>query len=153
MSDENESFFHFPLLQRESRTERLQNQRASTSIWGCQRYKKMFIKQVREAGREWPDHDKFSQGAGRHQLQAAVSLSLLPAEPVPVFCRGDPLLLLGLVIRWGRRSGKDKQLLHQLHQEPWLHTESPTQSSLTLHICVSPPVHWPTRRLPKPRLH
>lgn len=55
-------------------------------------------------------------------MEAAESLSLLPADLVPVFCHRDPLLL-GLVIRLWQHSRKDKQPLHQLHQEPWPHTE------------------------------
>lgn len=61
------------------------------------------------------------------------SLSLLPADLVPVFCHRDPLLL-GLVIRLWQHSRKDKQPLHQLHQEPWPHTE---HLFLFSSLCVS----------------
>lgn len=62
----------------------------------------------------------------------AESLSLLPADLVPVFCHRDPLLL-GLVIRLWQRSRKDKQPLHQLHREPWPHTE---HLSLFVSVCL-----------------
>lgn len=49
-----------------------------------------------------------------------------------MFCHRDPLLL-GLVIRLWQRSRKDKQPLHQLHQEPWPHTE---HLSLFVSVCL-----------------
>lgn len=50
-----------------------------------------------------------SCGRGRNASAAAAeSLSLLPADLVPVFCHRDPLLL-GLVIRLWQHSRKNKQ--------------------------------------------
>lgn len=75
---------------------------------------------------------KVSQGGRKASATAAESLSLLPADLVPVFCHRDPLLL-GLVIRLWQRSRKDKQSLHQLQQEPWPHTEHLT---LLVSVCL-----------------
>lgn len=93
-------------------------------------YKQMSNKQTREGGRK-EDRWKVLQGVRKASTAAAESLSLLPADPVPVFCHRDPLLL-GLVIRLWQHSRKDKQSLHQLHQEPWPHTEQ-----LSLSLCDS----------------
>lgn len=84
----------------------------------------MSNKQTREGGRkEGEVAGRSWWGGGRKAAAAAAeSLSLLPADLVPVFCHREPLLL-GLVIRLWQHSGKDKQSLHQLHQEPWLHAE------------------------------
>lgn len=77
---------------------------------------------------------KVSQGGRKASATAVESLSLLPADLVPVFCHRDPLLL-GLVIRLWQRSRKDKQSLHQLQQEPWPHTEHLTLQSRCVSFC------------------
>lgn len=92
------------------------------------------VKQTNKRGRREGRRGsgKVSQGGRKASATAAESLSLLPADLVPVFCHRDPLLL-GLVIRLWQRSRKDKQSLHQLHQEPWPHTE---HLSLFVSVCL-----------------
>lgn len=89
-------------------------------------------KQERKVGRKGGDWGEGLIGGWKASATAAESLSLLPADLVPVFCHRDPLLL-GLVIRLWQRSRKDKQPLHQLHQEPWPHTE---HLSLFVSVCL-----------------
>lgn len=92
------------------------------------------VKQTNKSGRREGRRGsgKVSQGGRKASATAVESLSLLPADLVPVFCHRDPLLL-GLVIRLWQRSRKDKQSLHQLHQEPWPHTE---HLSLLVSVCL-----------------
>lgn len=93
----------------------------------------MSNKQTREGGgKEGGVVGRSRRGGRKASTTAAESLSLLPADLVPVFCHRDPLLL-GLVIRLWQRSRKDKQSLHQLHQEPWPHTE---HLSLLVSVCL-----------------
>ena len=107
----------------------------------------MSNKQTSEGGgKEGGVVGRSRRGGGRHQRQQQ-SLSLLPADLVPVFCHRDPLLL-GLVIRLWQRSRKDKQSLHQLHQEPWPHTEH-----LSFRLGVPPSVLWPPHCLPTNQRH
>lgn len=104
-----------------------------TPIIGVLGYKQMSNKQTREGGRKEREVvGRSCRGCRKASAAAAESLSLLPADLVPVFCHRDPLLL-GLVIRLWQHSRKDKQSLHQLHQEPWLHTE---QFSLLVSVCL-----------------
>lgn len=93
----------------------------------------MSNKQTREGGGKEGGVAGWSRrGWRKASATAAESLSLLPADLVPAFCHRDPLLV-GLVIRLWQRSRKDKQSLHQLHQEPWPHTE---HLSLFVSVCL-----------------
>lgn len=121
-------------------------------------HKQMSNKQTRAGGRKGRrGGERVLQGGRKASVAAAESLSLLPADLVPVFCHWDPLLL-GLVIRLRQHSRKDKQSLHQLNQETLAAHWATLSSRLSVflyplsnasHLCVTLSYkkncmgHWP----------